>query len=383
AAFSIFTTISHNYITKTRGRYAISVGGWSNLEEMIDGAYTVEYNHLDDVQKDADDSGAIKTAGTTFNSVVQKNLVHSVRAGFFNDNVGFWFDNMSLGWVAKDNIFYNLEQGEMKLCAANLVDNLYENNYVIDAPANAPETFISGVPDFKFSDLQIHAADLDESGHVNSGNNINISATVLNEGSTGIAPVQLYLDGKVFKVKDIPVVHNNSVQVEFDLRLYDAGVHKLAIGSADYQEIKIEGSKPAVVFEELTLSDYQVLKEEKVQVRAIARNLKGSQQSVQANLYIDNKLEKTMKYELGSGESIPIEFLVSPDIGMHNIRIGNSNEVELNILDFTTVDIAESDLSEYCSAKAKPFEIKADKQQNKFRIKAAGSDFYHAEDSYA
>ena len=66
ASFSLFTTISHNFITKTRGRYAISVGGWHNLEEAIDGAYLVEYNHLADVQKDADDSGAIKTAGTTF-----------------------------------------------------------------------------------------------------------------------------------------------------------------------------------------------------------------------------------------------------------------------------------------------------------------------------
>jgi hypothetical protein len=72
ASFSLLTTISRNYITKTRGRYAISVGGWHNLEEAIDGVYTVEYNHLDDVQRDADDSGAIKTAGTTFNSVVQK-----------------------------------------------------------------------------------------------------------------------------------------------------------------------------------------------------------------------------------------------------------------------------------------------------------------------
>ncbi len=390
AAYSIFTTISHNYITKTRGRYAISVGGWSNLEEMIDGAYTVEYNHLDDVQKDADDSGAIKTAGTTFNSVVQKNLVHGVNAGFFNDNVGFWFDNMSLGWVAKDNIFYNLEQGEMKLCAANLVDNLYENNYVIDAPAIAPETFISGVPKFKFSDLQIHAAEINNDEHVASGSNINISAKVFNEGSTGIAQVQLYLDGKVFEIRDVPVIHGNSVQISFNLRLYDEGSHQLAIGSTDYKEIIIKGSKPAVVFEKLKLSDYQVLKGEKVLVRVIATNLKNSKQDVQANLFIDNRLKKSipsrqtgMKYELSPGESMPIEFLVSPEIGVHQIRIGNSNVAELTVQDFTLIDFAKSDLSEYCSAKAKPYEINADKVQNTYRIKAGGSDFYHAEDSYA
>ncbi len=383
AAFSIFTTISHNYITKTRGRYAISVGGWHNLEEAIDGAYTVEYNHLDDVQKDADDSGAIKTAGTTFNSVVQKNLIHGVNAGFFNDNVGFWFDNMSLGWVARDNIFYSLEQGEMKLCAANLVDNLYVNNYVIKAPVNAPETFVSGEPNFKFCDLQIHSADLNTRGNTASGSNLNISAVVLNEGSTGIAPVPLYLDGKIFETKDVPVIHNNSVQVEFDLRLFDAGLHQLAIGSTNYQEIKIEGSKPSVVFEELKLSDYRVLKGEKVRVEATAKNLKKDAQSIKAELFVGSTLVENKTIDLASGETKNVVFEIAPESGTHQIRIGNSNVATLTVQDFTVIDIVNSDLSEYCSAKAKPFEINADKKQNKFRIKAAGSDFYHAEDSYA
>ena len=135
--------------------------------------------------------------------------MHDVNAGFFNDNVGFWFDNMSLGWVAKDNIFYNLEQGEMKLCAANLVDNLYMNNYVIDAPKNAPETFIEGYPVFICSNLQIEPSDTDNRGFVKSGSSIMVTAMVKNEGATGIAPAQLYIDGKVFEMKDIAVVKNN------------------------------------------------------------------------------------------------------------------------------------------------------------------------------
>ena len=383
ASFSIFTTISHNYITKTRGRYAISVGGWRNLEEAIDGAYTVEYNHLYDVQRDADDSGAIKTAGTTFNSVVQKNLIHDVRAGFFNDNVGFWFDNMSLDWVSRDNIFYNLEQGEMKLCAANLVDNLYENNYVIEAPKNAPETFISGEPEFKFSDLKIHAVEMGGQGQVKSGSSINVSAEVLNEGSSGIAPVQLYLDGKVFEIKDVPVIHNNIVRVEFDLRLYGEGRHQIAIGSTDYQEITISGSKPAVVFENLELSDYRMLKDEIVEANTIAKNLTNIRQNVQANLFIGNKMVKNKSIELEPGEAKPISFIVSPALGVHKVRVGNSNEADLTVQDYTIIDITKCELSEYGSAKAKPYEIIANKQQNKFRIKASGSDFYHAEDSYA
>lgn len=383
AAFSLYTTISHNYITRTRGRYAISVGGWHNLEEAIDGAYTVEYNHLDDVQKDADDSGAIKTAGTTFNSVVRKNLIHGVSAGFFNDNVGFWFDNMSLGWIARDNIFYNLEQGEMKLCAANLVDNLYENNYVIGVPENAPETYITGEPKLTFSGLKVNSAEMKQSGIVPSGGTIRVSAQVFNNGSSGVAAVQLYLDGKIYETKDVPVIHNNVLAVDFDVRLYDEGIHQLAIGTTEYQEVKIKGSKPAVVFDGLLLSDEQILHGESVSVRAEARNLTTLIQQVNADLYIDNQVAESKSIELASGEAKVVEFQTSAGLGKHQIRIGNSNETLLNVQDFKTIDISNENLFEYCSAKAKPFEINSDQQQNKFKIQAGGSDFFHAEDSYA
>ncbi len=383
ASFSIFTTISHNYITKTRGRYAISVGGWRNLEEAIDGAYTVAYNHLDDVQKDADDSGAIKTAGTTFNSVVENNLIHDVRAGFFNDNVGFWFDNMSLGWIARDNIFYNLEQGEMKLCAANLVDNLYDNNYVIDAPENAPETFITGDPEVSFSDLKVVLSGLVENGEVPSGNAINISAKVKNEGSTGIVSVTLYIDGKIYSTKDLPVIHNNTAIVGFEVRLYDEGNHEFAIGNTAYQSVKIKGDKPAVVFEQLVLKDHKILRGEKTVASAVAKNLMSIRHEVEAVLYQDNRVVTRKNLVLNAGESIPVDFVISPEMGKHAIRIGNSSEVELNVKDFKLINISQSELSEYCSAKAKPYEIDTDKKEGRFRIKAGGSDFFHAEDSYA
>jgi len=195
--------------------------------------------------------------------------------------------------------------------------------------------------------------------------------------------VQLYLDGKVFEVKDMAVVKNNTSLVEFDLRLYEAGKHNLAIGNTDHAEIEIKGEKPALVFEELTLTDYQVLKDEPNKVSAIARNLNNIPQTVDANLYMDDKLVESKKLELNPGETKPITFIVSPEIGVHKIRVGNSNVVELLVQDFTVVNMSETDLREHCSAKAKPFEITTDKNKNSFRIQAGGSDFFHAEDSYA
>ncbi|MCD6598926.1 MAG: hypothetical protein J7L04_14635, partial [Bacteroidales bacterium] len=383
ASFSLFTTISHNYITKTRGRYAISVGGWSNLEEAIDGSYLVEYNHLDDVQKDADDSGAIKTAGTTFNSVVRNNLVHDVRAGFFNDNVGFWFDNMSLDWIAENNIFYNLEQGEMKLCAANLVDNLYQNNFVIDAPENAPEQIITGNPKFSFSDLKISIPGESGSNIVSAGSEIMVSANVFNTGSSGILPVELYLDGKIIEKKPFPSIHNNQYKVEFELRIYEEGQHQLAIGETPYKEIVVKGEKPEVVFEDLQISDTKILQGETVKIIAIAKNLSSNIQEQDIHLYLNNTIFQSKKIKLENKESKEVHFEISPETGDYSVRLANSKEVKLRVSDWVELDLRNAELFEYCSPKAKPYNIDFSPEENRYKIKAGGSDFYHAEDSYA
>jgi len=383
ANYTLMTTISHNYLTKTRGRYGIDVGGWSNLEEAIDGGYLVEYNHLDDVQMDADDSGAIKTAGMTFNSVVRRNLIHYVHAGFFNDNVAFWFDNMSIGWTSEENIYYNLEQGEWKLCAAMIEDNIYRNNFKIEAPANAPETIIEGEPEFEMSNLKIEASSKSASGQVVAGSIIRLTADVFNKGASGVAPVELYVDGKISEEKLFPVIKNNSRKIEFELRIYDAGDHQLAIGSTAYKSVKIEGQKPSVVFEDFKLSGDRLIKGEKVKATAMARNLSSSAQNMSASLFVNNQKMLSQPVELKANGAQAISFEFEPTAGKQQVRIENSAEKELNVAEGKVLDLATMPIVQYCSAKAKPYEIEADAKANRFKITASGSDFYHAEDSYA
>ena len=383
ANYTLMTTISHNYITKTRGRYGIDVGGWANQEEAIDGGYIVEYNHLDDVQRDADDSGAIKTAGMTFNSVVRRNLIHDVNAGFFNDNVGFWFDNMSSGWTSEENIFYNLEQGEMKLCAALLEDNIYRNNFKIEPPINAPEIIIDGKPEFEVNNLKIDVAAKSSSGAVIAGSVIQLSADVFNRGATGMAPVELYLDGRIYDKKLFPVIKNNSRKIEFEIRIYDEGEHQLAIGFTPYQSVKIEGNKPPVVFEDFKLSDDRILTGEKIKATATAKNLTPIPQKMTGTLYLDNLKIDSRSIELNGKESQEISFEIEPPAGKHNIRFENSSQKDLTVFEAEVLDISGMEIHQYCSAKAKPYNIEADAKSNRFKITAGGSDFFHAEDSYA
>ncbi|MFA5326800.1 MAG: DUF1349 domain-containing protein [Prolixibacteraceae bacterium] len=383
ASFTLLTTISHNYITKTRGRYGIDVGGWANQEEAIDGGYTVEYNHLDDVQMDADDSGAIKTAGLTFNSVVRNNLIHTVHAGFFNDNVAFWFDNMSSCWTSENNIYYNLEQGEMKLCAALPEDNIYRNNFKIEAPEHAPEMIIDGAPEFEYSNMKIEAASKSVSGTIVAGSVIHLSADVLNRGASGIAPVDLYLDGKITETKPFPVIKNNSRKIDYEIRIYDNGEHLLAIGTAPYRTINIEGLKPSVVFEDFKLSEVRLLYGEKLKATALAKNLSSAPQKMNASLFIDQAKAGNQPIELVGNESREISFEIEPANGTHTLRIENSAEKNISVFESVDLNISEMEVHQYCSAKAKPYEIEADAKASRFKITAGGSDFFHAEDSYA
>ncbi|HTN67886.1 MAG TPA: right-handed parallel beta-helix repeat-containing protein, partial [Dysgonamonadaceae bacterium] len=383
AQFTLMTTISHNYITKTRGRYAIDVGGWSNQEEAVDGGYLVEYNHLDDVQAYADDSGVIVTAGMTFNSVVRRNLIHDVRAGFFNDNVGFWFDNMSQGWVSEENIFYNLEQGEWKLCASMIEDNVYRNNFKIDAPATPPEIIIEGSPVFSESNLNLTASSRTASGAVVAGSVIKVSADVYNSGSSGIHPVLFYVDGKIHEQKPFPVIKNNTGKIEFEVRLYEEGEHRLAIGSTPYQTIHIEGEKPSVVFEDFTLSGNRVLNGETVQGTAKASNLTSTAQKLDAVVFVNAEKVQSHPVELKAGESKMVNFELKVPVGKHQVRIENSAVNDLTVFEGKVLDISKMKIDEYCSAKAKPYKIEADQKRNRFKITAGGSDFLHAEDSYA
>jgi hypothetical protein len=380
---TLMTNISHNYLTKTRGRYGIDIGGWSNQEEAIDGGYTVEYNHLDDVQRDADDSGAIKTAGLTFNSVIRKNLIHDVRAGFFNDNVGFWFDNMSSGWISEENIYYNLEQGEMKLCAALLEDNTYRNNFKIEAPAISPEIIIDGEPEFEMSKLNIKTSSSVPSGAALAGSVVIVQSDVYNKGATGSKDIELYLDGKVFEKKLFPVIKNNHRTIEFEIRIYDAGEHTLAIGSAPYQKITVEGTKPLMVFENLMLSEERLLNGEKLKATVTVKNLNAQPGKMTANLIVDHLNIHNQAIELNGNESKVINFEIEPAVGSHQLQIENSATRNFTVVDATTIDLSRTPLHQYCSVKAQPYTIESNANENTYKITAGGSDFYHAEDSYA
>jgi len=383
ASNTLFTTIAHNVITNSRGRYAISVGGWRNLEEAIDGGYRVEYNHLHQVQKDADDSGVIKTAGLTHDSIIRKNLIHDVKAGYFNDNVGFWFDNMSSGWLTEENIYYNLEQGEMKLCAANLVDNIYRNNFVIEAPENSPEAIIDGEPRYEYDDLGIELLNNNSAENMNTGEFVKVTAQVKNTGSSGIMPVDFYVDGKVVETKVFPVIYNNHRIIQFLIRFYEPGVHQVAIGTTPYQSINVGGEELSLIFDNLTVSDTIIAAGEGVKVGALITNLRSGEQLIDAHLYLDERIFGTKSISLIGQASKRVEFTILPEKGIHTVRIGNTLPKTIKVYGNRAIDITNTDLLTYCSATAQPYEIDIDQEKNKYIIKAAGSDFFHAEDSYA
>jgi regulation of enolase protein 1 (concanavalin A-like superfamily) len=383
ASNTLDTIIAHNLITNTRGRYAISVGGWSNLEEAIDGGYRVEYNHLYNVQKDADDSGVIKTAGLTYDSVIRRNLIHDVKAGYFNDNVGFWFDNMSSGWLTEENIYYNLQQGEMKLCAANLVDNVYQNNFVIEPPKFEPEDFILGEPEFHYKNMLIELSNQSFTNEIRVGEIIKVKTDVRNTGSTGILPVNLYLNRRIIQTKLFPVVQNNVRQIDFDLRLTEPGEHQIAVGTVPFHAISVIGEKIAFVFDKLHISDLIAPEGKTIYVTAVLSNLENLDQTVTADLYFNDKVHKSKSIYIAKMNSEKVQFQIRPKAGEYSVKIGNSPIKRLKIYTHRPINLLRSKMKNYTSATASLGKVEINKRNNRYKIQAAGSDYFHAEDSYA
>jgi regulation of enolase protein 1 (concanavalin A-like superfamily) len=376
------TTISRNYFTKSGRPYTIDCGA-GGLEGSITGDCVVEYNHFEDVQNDADDAGVIVVTGMTFNSFVRNNLIHRVHRGFFSDNVAFWFDNMSSNWSVTNNIYYDIEQGEMKTCGTYLSDNRYADNFMIEPPVNTPEQIIEGDPQLKCSNLQITFNGKSVAGLVPSGSIVKVKADVANGGSSGTAPVTMFFNRKVFDSKPFPVIRNNVRTIEFELRLNEPGQQEIAIGETKPQVITVQGEKPKITFDKIHCSEESLLSGESLRVSALANNLQSEDLQAEIILYANGKVLKTQSVKLAKNESKEVYFDITPEIGNYPVRIGNSDEVWLKVLKCKEINMEKQKLFTYISPKAKPAAVEVVQKENRYIVKASGWDFYHAEDAYA
>jgi regulation of enolase protein 1 (concanavalin A-like superfamily) len=379
---TIHTTISHNYFTKSGRPYTMDIGA-GGLEGTITGDVVVEYNHFEDVQTDADDAGVVVVTGMTYNSSIRNNIIHGVHRGFFSDNVAFWFDNLSSNWTVKNNIYFDLEQGDMKTCGTYLINNDYSDNFLIEHPKLLPEKFIEGLPSFECSNLQITLNGKPVKGMLPTGSLLKVKADILNTGSSGVAQVSLLLDRKPIDTKPFPVVRGNTRTIEFEIRLNNPGGQELAIGETRPQKVTVEGEKPKVSFNQLHLSEGRILAGESVHITAMATNLQQTDIQTEIHLFAAGKLVKTETIKLKAKEVKEISFDLVPKIGLFPLRIGNSGEQTLTVLKCKELDLSKEKLLTYLSSKSKPAIVEVFQNENRYVLKASGWDFYHAEDAYA
>ncbi len=382
AANSLYTVISHNEVTRNRGRTAISVGGWKNLEEAIDGGYRIEYNHVHHVQQQADDSGAITTAGMTIDSIVRANLIHDVHGGFFNDNVAIWFDNMSSGWRAEENIYYNLEQGSMKLCACNLVDNLYQNNFLIEPPSEPPVGFINGTPVLKFNAVTATSLHGNSNGPFQTGAQIEVRGNVRNTGSTGVQDVHLFIDGRHIQSQLFPVIQGNERQISFRVQFSEPGDHQVAIEDSEPMLLTVVGPPRSILIHSLSLSDTIIPSGNQLSASATVQNVENISQAAKVTLVIDDAVVETRTVQLTPRQSQTVRFEIKPGLGSHEVRIGDTQPATVDVFSHDNVPLTASKIMRHCSSTAAPCNMTADLEAGHFRIEVAGTDFFHGEDSY-
>lgn len=375
------TTISHNYFTRSGRPYTIDCGG-GGLEGGINGDCVVEYNHFEDVQNDADDAGVIVVNGMTFNSAVRNNLIHRVHRGFFSDNVAFWFDNMSSNWEVRHNVYYDIEQAEMKTCGTYLSDNQYTNNFRVEPPATPPEKFIEGLPDLSCAGLAITFQGKPVRGALMAGAVVNVQAAVTNAGSSGVAPLALLIDGRIVQSQPFPSIRHNTRLVQFQLRLSDPGTFTVGIGNTPRQTVKVVGKKPSLLADNIQLSEERILEGEPVRITAQVAHTEAGEHRTEVALLDQGRVVRQQTLTLTNRQAQTVHFTVTPAVGQHAFRIANSDEAALRVLPARELDLRQAKLATYISPKAKPATVEVRQDQNTYEIRASGWDFYHAEDAY-
>ncbi len=370
------TTISRNFVSDT-GSYGITVGSWPNVEETSDGSHLVEYNHVSFTNMARDDEGAIAVYGLSPGSVVRGNLIHDVRPAATNENVGFFFQNMASGWTVAENIFYNLKQAEMKLCAAYLENNQYRDNHSLEAPAAEPEKFLRGAPAFEYGSLETAAPE-----GWNTGSPVRIRARVRNQGSTGHGEVFLYVDGRVVDRRLFPVIAGSSRDVEFLHRFFRPGRHSVAVGTAPEKHIDLAGEEIRVLYENLQSDASEVPAGDFVTVRAVLRNVSPEPLRWKTELRVDGRATETRELLLPPGEPVPVDFRFRPEAGRHEVAVGTHPPVVVRAFERKKVEKQPSAIRTFCSATARPCAFDFSAEKDTWRITARGTDFLHAEDSY-
>ncbi|HWR99106.1 MAG TPA: hypothetical protein VN249_00750, partial [Prolixibacteraceae bacterium] len=305
------------------------------------------------------------------------NVIHDVHPAATNENVALFFQNMSSGWTVTDNTYYNLKQGEMKLCACYLADNVYENNHLIEAPAIPQEEIIDGKPDLEFSDLQVKPV-----GQNVTGSDFSITAMVTNNGSTGMEDVFLYVDGKVAVTRKLPFISNNQRKIEFLYKFFDPGKHTVAIGKTAGREVEVTGKPLFIIYRDLKTPLSEVPQGDSIFVSITAQNVRSDKITQKIELVMDGKPAAFREVRFAENESRQIRFSIPADAGLHEVSAGNQPPLKIHVYPINKVDVSGSPFLTYCSPTAKPCQFEYDIRKNHFEINAAGSDFLHGEDSY-
>ncbi len=370
------STVSHNYISNV-GSYGITLGSWPNIEETSDGSHLAEYNHVSFTNMKRDDEGGIAVYGLSPGSVVRNNLVHDVHPAATNENVALFFQNMSSGWSVTDNTYYNLKQGAMKLCACYLVDNIYENNQIIEAPLNQPEELIEGKVALHYSNLKVET-----DGGFSTGSDIMISVIVTNNGSTGMEDIFLYVDGKVVQTQKLPFIAKNERRIEFRYKFFDPGKHSIAIGSTNALDVTVKGDPQYIIYRNLNTRISELPVGDSLHVAIEAQNVRTEAVTKKIEMTIDGKVVAMNQIRLKENEVRQISFTWLAEAGIHNVTVASQPPLQIHVYPVKVVDVANKQFLTYCSATAKPCTFSYNSRKNHFEITAAGTDFLHAEDSY-
>jgi regulation of enolase protein 1 (concanavalin A-like superfamily) len=104
---------------------------------------------------------------------------------------------------------------------------------------------------------------------------------------------------------------------------------------------------------------------------------------VTAELCLNDKVHTSRSIRIDKMNSEKVQFAIRLKSGKYAVRIGNSRSKNLRVYSHLPIDLLQAEMKDYTSVTASPSTVEINRKENRYKIQAAGSDFFHAEDSYA
>lgn len=183
-----------------------------------------------------------------------------------------------------------------------------------------------GNPDMETDGLTVSPSE------VRANDDLTVSATVANNGETGVAEVNLYVDRLVEESRWVMVEAGESREVSFPLRLYAPGEHEVSIDLLPAEVVTVEGVAATLAFLDVEAEPY-IEPGDVIPITARIENQGSYEGGTDVELYVDDMLMQTASVSIPPGGVREVGFVHGfEESGAYTVAVG-SKTLDVSVME--------------------------------------------------